>query len=139
MDVLDHLVGDLDRPPRRYRPDSEHRREIERRDRAFLEVMRAHPEASASALADVLGCTKATVVGRWYRLGRAGALIKCAGGRWRLSGPADKPSAEPDDEASEFEAIEHAPLPPYVPGARVQHVDRYVRISTSLFACARFG
>jgi hypothetical protein len=70
MDGLDHLVSDLDRPPpRRYRPDSEFRRGVEFRDRAFLEAMAANPEASAEALAIILKTSKSAITGRWYRLG----------------------------------------------------------------------
>jgi hypothetical protein len=101
----------------------------------LLAAMRSNPGASASALAGVLEISKSAIAGRWSRLGREGLLIKCADGRWRL------PSiAEPDEEASEFEALERSPpAPAFVPGAWVQHVDRYVRVSTSLFDCRRFG
>jgi hypothetical protein len=106
----------------------------------LLEAMRQHPGASASALAGQLEISKNAIAGRWNRLGREGALIKCAGGRWRLPTPGERPSAEVDDEASEFETLERSPpIPAFVPGAWVQHIDRYVRISTSMFACARFG
>jgi hypothetical protein len=129
----------LDRPPpRRYRPDSPHRREIEQRDREFLETMRANPEASAEALAAILGVGKGSVVGRWYRFAREGVLIKGAGGRWRLPTPGEQPSAEPGEEELGVEPLERV-RPAYNPHVWVQHIDYYVREVTSLFACRRFG
>jgi hypothetical protein len=106
----------------------------------LLEAMRRHPGASASALAGVLKISKNAIAGRWSRLGREGVLVKCAAGRWRLPTLGERPSPEVDDEGLEFETTERSPsVPAFIPGAWVQHVDRYVRVSTSMFACRRFG
>jgi hypothetical protein len=105
----------------------------------LLAAMRSNPGASASALAGQLEISKNAIAGRWRRLGREALLIKCADGRWRLPTSGDLPSVEPDEEASKFETIERSSLPAFVPGAWVQHVDRYVRVSTSMFACRRYG
>lgn len=99
----------------------------------LLEAMKANPGASASALAGVLEISKNAIAARWNRLGREGVLIKCADGRWRLPS-----SAEPDEEASEFEAVERSPpVPAFDPSRWVQHVDRFLRTETGLFDCRR--
>jgi hypothetical protein len=106
----------------------------------LLEAMRQYPGASAPVLAGILRVSLGTVAGRRNRLGREGVLVKCADGRWRLPAPGERPSPEVDDEALEFETTERPPpAPAFVPGAWVQHVDRYVRVSTGLFDCRRFG
>jgi hypothetical protein len=113
-------------PPRRYRPDSGHRREIDQRNREFLEAMRVNPAASAAELAAVLKISKSALVGRQRRLGREGALVQCRDGRWRLPTSDDRLIDE-IEERSEFEVAERSPsVPAFDPTRWVQHVDFYL-------------
>jgi hypothetical protein len=108
-------------------------------NKALLEAMAAHPGASSIVLGRLIGRSPGAVIGR-LRLGREGALVPCASGRWRLPTPGERPIAEAGEELSEFEIAERSPpVPAFVPGAWVQHIDRYVRASTSMFACRRYG
>jgi hypothetical protein len=104
----------------------------------LLAAMRANPDATTSFLGGVIGRSPGAIVGRLRRLGRKGALVQCANGRWRLPQPGEQPSAELGEQAPELETAERA-RPPYDPSRWVQHIDYFVRVSTSMFACARFG
>ena len=126
-------------PPRRYRPDSAHRREIDQRNREFLEAMRVNPAASAAELAAVLKISKSALVGRQRRLGREGALVQCRDGRWRLPTSDDRLIDE-IEERSEFEVAERSPsVPAFDPTRWVQHVDFYLVWNSGPFACRRYG
>jgi hypothetical protein len=103
----------------------------------LMAMMRANPGASASTLAGLLGLGVGAVCGRWSRLGKAGLLVKCANGRWRLPTPDDHLIDE-IEEASEFETIERA-RPAYDRTRWVQPINYFVRIETGFFDCRRFG
>jgi hypothetical protein len=50
----------------------------------------------------------------------------------------DRLTAEIDEEPSEFETIERT-RPPFDPSRWVQHVDFYLLLNPSPFACRRYG
>jgi hypothetical protein len=72
---------------------------------------------------------------RLNRLGDRGVLERTPTHQWFIARTAPDVNAH---ELSEFEIAERA-RPPFDRSRWVQHVDRYVRASTSMFACVRFG
>jgi hypothetical protein len=71
---------------------------------------------------------------RLQRLGDRG-LIERIGHRWYAAGATPEANAP---GLSEFEAIECA-RPPFDPSRWVQHVDFYLVLNPSPFACRRYG
>jgi hypothetical protein len=111
-------------PPRRYRPDSAFRAQVELRNRQLIEAMQSNPSASADALAAVLKISKSALGGRWRRLGREGLLIHCRDGRWRLPTPEERLKTDvAETETSEFE----------IPERTRPRTIRRVGCSTSIF------
>ena len=101
----------------------------------LLEVMRANPGATASALAAALGATKGSVVSRWRKLALRGRLEKDRLGHWRVAGDGPGPQRAPAQWTAEPEpGCGDRPFPPWV-----RPIGRFMRISTSEFACSRYG
>jgi hypothetical protein len=113
------------------------------RNHELIEAMRAHPAASAGALAALLGVGIGSIAGRRQRLAARGLLIKDRRGHWRVAEPArSSDSVDGADDISEFETPERqAPLLVFDRRRWVWPIDFYVDLvfNSSPFACRKYG
>ncbi len=101
---------------------------VARREAALIEVLRACPGTALGVIAEAAGHTRSATADRLRRLAARGAVVK-VDGRWRLAG--EEPG-EPD------EAVMPEPEPED-PSRWVRSISSYLRVTTSEFACARYG
>ena len=101
-------------------------------DEALIAAMRAAPGASANALASRLQSTRGSVVRRWQRLARAGALEKLCDGHWAVAAEPRPP--KPTVEWMEGPARSDRPFPRWV-----RDLSCYGRKETTIVEGLRYG
>jgi hypothetical protein len=104
-------------------------------ERLILETIRDHPGSTSRELMRLVDAKRGSTLDRLQRLRVRGAIEKDGRG-WRLR--EERPIAEVNEEEPEAETPERT-RPAFDPARWVQHIDYFVRVSTSMFACARFG
>jgi hypothetical protein len=104
-------------------------------ERRLLETIRDHPGSTSRELMRLVDAKQGSTLDRLQRLRARGAIEKDGRG-WRLQ--EKRPIAETSEEAPEAETPERT-RPAFDPSRWVQHIDYFVRVSTSMFAPARFG
>jgi hypothetical protein len=109
------------------------------KERQVLAFLHERPGAATAEVIAAVDDHPAAILARLYRMRDRGDIAKVGRGQWRLPTPVEPPIGEIEEEISEFETAERMSSPAFDPTRWVQHVDYYVRVETSMFACARFG
>lgn len=108
--------------------------EVAAKEGRLLAFLRDHPNSSVNEIAAAMGDEKrSTIISRLCRMSDRGDLVKFGGGLWRIAGAEEENEPEPDMATP-------SPEPePDDPTKWVKPIGRYIRISTSEFACRRYG
>jgi hypothetical protein len=104
------------------------------RERALLAVIADRPGLRQAEIAALVTEPVGSTATRLNRLGDRGLIERTPTHQWFIAGA----NANAPEEASEFEMIERT-RPAFDPLVWVRHIDFFVRIETSMFACRRFG
>jgi hypothetical protein len=115
--------------------------DAQRREAVLLGVL-ASRQPGTSAIVEALRPEKpSTVRARLDRMKSRHVLVRVGRAMWAVAGQeGERPIVETGEgDASESLETSERVRPPFNPRVWAQHIDFYVRTSTSLFDCRRFG